>query len=233
MREEKRTGDRSWSQQLIYNFLRVTARLVAVAFYRIRVFGRENWPAEGGALVCSNHQGFLDPPLVGLCCDRQLNFLAKKSLFRFPLKSFIEHLNAIPVNRAGTGLDGLKETLRRLRGGELVLIFPEGTRSENGELGELKPGFIAVARKGRTPIVPVAFDGSFQAWPKWQLLPAFGVVHVKIGKPITVEEIAQMSDDELLSALQTRMDTIFREVQYSRARSMNPRIHTTDKTQFA
>lgn len=233
MHDEKRTAARHWAQQLLYNFLRVCARIVAVGFYRIRVFGRENWPADGGALVCSNHQGFLDPPLVGLCCDRQLNFLAKKSLFRFPLKWFIELLNAIPVNRAGTGLDGLKETLKRLRRGEMVLIFPEGTRSENGELGEVKPGFIAVARKGRTPIVPVVFDGSFQAWPKWQLLPALGVVHVMIGKPITADEIAQLSDDELLSAMQARMDGMFRDVQYSRARSMNPRIHTTDKTQFA
>lgn len=233
MREQNQRGPRSLPQRLLYNLLRVTARIVAVAFYRVRVFGRENWPAKGGALVCSNHQGFLDPPLVGLCCDRQLSFLAKKSLFQFPLKSFIELLNAIPVNRDGTGLDGLKETLKRLRSGELVLIFPEGTRSENGEMGQLKPGFIAVARKGKTPIVPVAFDGSFQAWPKWQLLPALGVVHVKIGKPITADEIAQMADDELLSTLQARMDEMFREVKYSRSRSMNPRIHTADKTQFA
>lgn len=233
MREEKLRGPRSWVQRLLYMFLRVTARIVAVGFYRVRVFGRENWPKDGGALVCSNHQGFLDPALVGLSCDRQLSFLAKKSLFRFPIKTFIEKLNAIPVNRAGTGLDGLKETLRRLRSGEFVLIFPEGTRSETGDIGQLKPGFIAVARKGKVPIVPVVFDGSFQAWPKWQLLPTIGVVHVKIGKPIGPEEFNEMSDDELLSSLQTRMHTMFREVQYSRARSMNPRIHTPDKTQFA
>lgn len=233
MREEKRAISHSWAQQLLYNTLRVIARIVAVGFYRIRVFGRENWPAEGGALVCSNHQGFMDPPLVGLCCDRQLHFLAKKSLFKFPIKWMIETLNAIPVNRAGTGLDGLKETLKRLRSGEMVLIFPEGTRTDTGELGQIKPGFIAVARKGKSPIVPVTFDGSFQAWPKWQLLPSLGVVHVLIGKPITVQEIAQLSDDELLSSLQSRMDAMFREVQYSRARSMNSRIHTADKTQFA
>jgi len=233
MREKKQRGPRSWPQRLVYNSLRVAARIVAIGFYRVRVFGRENWPAEGGGLVCSNHQGFLDPALVGLCCDRQLSFLAKKSLFRFPLKTFIEKLNAIPVNRDGTGLGGLKETLVRLRSDELVLIFPEGTRSETGQIGQLKPGFIAVARKGKAPIVPVVFDGSFQAWPKWQLLPTLGVVHVKIGKPITPDEIAEMSDEELLLSLQERMHTMFHEVQYSRARSMNPRVHTVDQTQFA
>ncbi|MBA2117583.1 lysophospholipid acyltransferase family protein [Bremerella alba] len=233
MRDVKKRPARSWPQKALYILLRVTARIFAVGFYRVRVFGRENWPAEGGALVCSNHQGFLDPALVGLCCDRQLNFLAKKSLFRFPLKTFMTTLNAIPVNREGTGLDGLKETLKRLRSEELVLIFPEGTRSETGEIGQLKPGFIAVARKGKVPIVPVVFDGSFQAWPKWQLLPTIGVVHVKISNPISASEISQMSDDELLSSLQERMHTMFDEVHYSRARSMNPRVHTSDKTQFA
>ena len=233
MRETKKQRTKSRAQRLLYRFLRVAARIVAVGFYRVRVFGRENWPTEGGALVCSNHQGFFDPLIVGLSCDRQLSFLAKKSLFKFPLKTFIEKLNAIPVNRAGTGLDGLKETLKRLRGGDFVLIFPEGTRSETGEIGQLKPGFIAVARKGKVPIVPVVFDGSFQAWPKWQILPSIGVVHVLIGKPIVPEEITTLSDDELLTLLQERMHTMFREVQYSRARSMNPRVHTEDKTQFA
>lgn len=233
MRKEKKAYTRSWPQRLFYVFLRVTARLVAVSLYRIRVFGRENWPAEGGALVCANHQGFFDPVLVGLCCERQLSFLAKKSLFKFPLKGLIETLNAIPVNRAGTGLDGLKETLKRLRGGDMVLIFPEGTRSENGDIGNLKPGFIAVARKVKAPIVPVVFDGSFQAWPKWQLLPSIGVVHVLIGTPITADEMQSLSDEQLLANLQDQMHAMFGEVRYSRARSINPRLHTADKTQFA
>lgn len=233
MRKAKNKYTRSFPQRLFYGLLRVVARLVAVSLYRIRVFGRENWPREGGALICANHQGFLDPVLVGLCCERQLNFLAKQSLFKPPLKQVIETLNAIPVNRAGTGLDGLKELLRRLRGGDLVLIFPEGTRTEDGKFNNLKPGFVAVARKGKAPLVPVVFDGSFQAWPKWQLLPSIGVVHVKIGEPIPPEEIAQLSDDQLLATLQERMHAMFQEVSYSRARSMNPRVHTADKTQFA
>ncbi|RCS46121.1 1-acyl-sn-glycerol-3-phosphate acyltransferase [Bremerella cremea] len=233
MRKEKPAYTRSWPQQVFYSFLRITARLVAVSLYRIRVFGRENWPTDGGALVCANHQGLFDPVLVGLCCERQLSFLAKQSLFKFPLKPLIETLNAIPVNRAGSGLDGLKETLKRLRAGDFVLIFPEGTRSENGHIGNLKPGFIAVARKGKAPIVPVVFDGSFQAWPKWQLLPSMGIVHVKIGQPITPEEMAELSDEQLLAKLQDRMHAMFEEVQYSRARSLNPRLHTADKTQFA
>ncbi|GAA4419640.1 lysophospholipid acyltransferase family protein [Bremerella cremea] len=233
MREKKKVRTRSWLQRLFYRWLRVTARLVAISLYRVRVFGRENWPSDGGALVCANHQGFFDPVLVGLCCERQLSFLAKQSLFRFPLKTFIKKLNAIPVNRDGTGLDGLKETLKRLREDDFVLIFPEGTRSQDGQIGKLRPGFIAVARHGRVPIVPIVFDGSFQAWPKWQLLPTAGVVHVKIGTPITPAEIASLSDDELLERLQTEMHTMFAEVQASRSFSMNRIPLDEQKAQLA
>ena len=171
MREVKSKYTRSFVQRLFYGFLRVVARLVAVSLYRIRVFGRENWPKEGGALVCANHQGFFDPVLVGLCCERQLNFLAKQSLFKFPLKQIIEPLNAIPVNRAGTGLDGLKEMLRRLRGGDLVLIFPEGTRTEDGKFNDLKPGFVAVARKGKPPSFRLCLMVHFRPGPSGRFSP--------------------------------------------------------------
>ncbi|MBI1249193.1 1-acyl-sn-glycerol-3-phosphate acyltransferase [bacterium] len=228
MPSDKKVIDRSWTQQLFYKFLRITCRLIAITLYHVRVSGRENWPTEGGALVCANHQSFLDPILVGLCCERQLSFLARSSLFRFPLKPLIEMLNAIPVNLSGSGLDGLKETLKRLRSDDFVLIFPEGTRTKTGDIGNLKPGLLAVARKGRTPIVPVVFDGAFQAWPRWQLLPTVGVVHVRIGKPISAEAIAEMSDDELLKQLQSRMHAMFRQVHASRDHAINPQVATVD-----
>ena len=233
MRKKKKYAGRSLAQLLLYYVLHYIARMVAIAFYRIRVFGRNNWPREGGALVCANHKGYFDPVLVGLCCERPMNVLAKQSLFRFPLKPLIEAMGAIPVNRSGTGLDGLRETMTRLRAEELVLLFPEGTRTESGSIGNLKPGFIAVARKTNVPIVPVVFDGSFQVWPKWQLLPTLGVVHVKIGAPLSAEKIASLSDDELLAELQTEMQAMLEFVRYSRLRAMNPRVHTADKTQFA
>lgn len=213
--------EKSYFSQLLYNTFRVVARQVGLSFYRIRVFGRENWPGDGGALVCSNHQGYFDPVLVGLTCDRRLNYLAKKSLFRWPLKPMIEALDAIPVDRGGTGLAGLKETLKRLKRGEMVLIFPEGTRTETGEVARLKPGFIAVARKAKVPLVPLAADGSFQAWPKWQLLPTVGVVHVCIGEPISPERIAELDDEALLALLQRTLEALFDKAKRSRERAIN------------
>jgi 1-acyl-sn-glycerol-3-phosphate acyltransferase len=174
--------------------------------FGLRVAGREHWPAEGGGLVCANHQSMFDPPLVGLTCDRRMNYLARDTLFRVPgLSQLIAFLDAIPIDREGGGLAGLKETLRRLKAGELVLIFPEGTRTHDGEVAPLKPGFIAVARRSRVPLVPVGIDGAYQAWPRSAKLPKLGRIAVVIGEPIGPQLIAELADDDLLAELEQRI----------------------------
>jgi 1-acyl-sn-glycerol-3-phosphate acyltransferase len=197
---------RTLAQRLGYDALRVLARLFSVGLLGLRVAGREHWPAAGGGLVCSNHQSFFDPPLVGLTCDRRMNYLARDSLFRVPgLSQLIAFLDAIPIDREGGGLAGLKETLRRLKAGELVLIFPEGTRTHDGEVAPLKPGFIAVARRSRVPLVPVAIDGAYQSWPRTARLPRPTRLAVVIGPPIEPQEVAELSDEDLLAELEQRI----------------------------
>ena len=197
---------RSFAQPFVYSLLRIFARLFGVTCYALRCEGRENWPASGGGLVCSNHQSFLDPPLVGMTCPRQMNYLARESLFEIPvLREVITFLDAIPIDREGSGLSGLKETLKRLRAGELVLIFPEGTRTSDGEMLALKPGFCAVARRSRVPLIPVGMDGAYQAWPRTSLLPSLGRLAVVIGRSITPTEIETMSDEALVAELDQRM----------------------------
>jgi 1-acyl-sn-glycerol-3-phosphate acyltransferase len=147
-----------------------------------------------------------DPPLVGLTCPRRMNYLARDTLFRVPgLKQLISFLDAIPIDRDGGGLAGLKETLRRLKAGELVLIFPEGTRTRDGEVAPLKPGFIAVARRSKAPLIPVGLDGAYQAWPRTARLPRIGRVAVAIGEPISPEQVAALSDEDLLAELEQRI----------------------------
>jgi len=135
-----------------------------------------------------------------------MNYLARDTLFRVPgLAQLITFLDAIPIDREGGGLGGLKETLRRLKAGELVLIFPEGTRTRDGQLAPLKPGFISVARRSRVPLIPVGLDGAYQAWPRTSPFPRLGRVAVAIGKPISAEQIAGFSDDDLLNELSRRI----------------------------
>ena len=201
-------------QRVGYNVLRWVCRLIAVWGFGLRMSGREHWPEQGGALVCANHQSMFDPPLVGLTCPRRMNYLARDTLFRVPgLKQLIAFLDAIPIDREGGGLAGLKETLRRLKAGEMVLIFPEGTRTHDGEVAPLKPGFIAVARRSRVPLVPVGLDGAYQAWPRTAKLPRFGRLALVIGEPISPEQIAGMSDEDLLAELEQRMLTCHAEAR--------------------
>lgn len=198
--------ERPWSQQIGYDAFRVIARLSGTVLFRMRWTGSENFPAEGGALICSNHQSFFDPVLVGLTCDRRMNYLARDTLFKNPiLAPLIRYLDAIPIDREGGGLAGLKETLRRLKAGEQVLIFPEGTRSRDGEVATLKPGFCSVTRRSKVPLVPVAVDGAYQAWPRTAKLPRLGRIAVVVGEPISPERIAEMSDDEVVAELEARI----------------------------
>lgn len=191
---------RSWAKRVTYDLSRVAARLVGVVGCRLRCEGREHVPLEGGALVCANHQSYLDPILIGLACDRRLNYLARRSLFRHPaFRWLIQWYDAIPIEREGMGLAGLKETLRRLKRGEAVLIFPEGTRTSDGQIGPLKPGFCALARRGRVPLVPVAIDGAYAVWPRSQKLPQASPIWIQFGPAISPEEVAQLTDDELMS----------------------------------
>jgi 1-acyl-sn-glycerol-3-phosphate acyltransferase len=195
-------------QRLGYDALRVICRFIAVWLYGLRVVGRERWPAAGSGLVCANHQSLFDPPLIGLTCARRMNYLARDSLFRVPgLKQLIAFLDAIPIDLDGGGLAGLKETLRRLKSGELVVIFPEGTRTYDGDVGPLKPGFIAVARRSRAPLVPVGIDGAYQAWPRTAWFPRPGQIAVVIGEPIWPDQIAACSDERLMAELEQRIRT--------------------------
>jgi 1-acyl-sn-glycerol-3-phosphate acyltransferase len=207
---------RSFVKRFGYNILHLLCRLVGVIFFRVRVKGREN-QLTGGALICSNHQSFFDPVLVGLAFEDRMNYLARKTLFKFPpFRWLIEYLDAIPIDRTGMGLQGIKETLRRLKRSEMVLIFPEGTRTRDGSVGRLKPGFVALARRGKRPLIPVGLDGAYDAWPRNSTLPQLSSIHICIGEPITVEEIEQWSDEEVVAELERRIRECHQQARLGR-----------------
>lgn len=209
--------ERSRFKRYGYKLARALCRLVGVTMFQVRCAGHEHVPSEGGVLICSNHQSYLDPVLVGLGFMRHCNYLARDTLFRFgPFGWLIGFVNAIPIDREGGGLRGLKETLKRLKGGEMVLIFPEGTRTHDGEISPLKPGFLVLARRGHVPLLPVAVDGTFEAWPRNALLPRPSVVRVCIGEPISPEVAATLDDNQLLAEVETRMRACHAEARRQR-----------------
>lgn len=195
-------------------------RLAAVVLLGVRCHGRRHIPAAGGVLVLPNHQSHLDPVLVGLACNRHLNYLARETLFRYlPFRWLIQSLDAIPIDREGLGLAGLKETLKRLKRGEMVLIFPEGTRTRDGQMAPLKPGFSALARRAQVPLLPVGIAGAYDAWPRWHLLPRRAIVHVCFGPSLKPEVVAHYTDRELVLELERRIRQCHAQAQRQIQRS--------------
>lgn len=166
--------------------------ILASLLFRIRAIGRRNVPREGGVIIACSHQSYLDPPLVGLLLPRQIHYLARASLFTGP-RAFawlMRSLNAIPVRREGGDRQSYRESVRRLRAGEAVLMFPEGTRTPDGEIGPLRPGVWNLARRAGVPVVPAVIDGAFEAWPRNRLLPRPAPIRVLFGRPIPAAAIA-------------------------------------------
>lgn len=199
-------SQRSLPSRVWYVFLQSVLQLAGIIVYRVRYSGRENIPASGGVLVVSNHQSHFDPPLIGMGCPRRMNYLARDTLFRFaPFRWLISSVDSIPIDREGIGLGGIKEALRRLKRGEMVLIFPEGTRTHDGQIAPFRPGFTALAVRSGAAILPVAVEGAFQAFPRWQKFPGPGRIRVQFGEPIMPAEFAGRDERQLLVEVERRV----------------------------
>mgnify|MGYP002622691741 FL=1 len=192
--------------------------MVSVLCFRFRFDGADHFPAEGGALVLSNHQSFLDPAFVGQCHTRRMNFVARTTLSKSLIFRLVAGpLDPIPIDREGIGLGGIKEMLKRAKRGEIVVLFPEGTRTKDGELGELKPGFAALCKRAKLPIIPAALDGAFQAWPRGKMLPRRGIVQMEYGEPIPPDVYADWDDERLVEEVRARIGACLAKAQRIRA----------------
>jgi 1-acyl-sn-glycerol-3-phosphate acyltransferase len=174
--------------------------------FHLRYSGQEYIPREGPVVVVSNHQSHLDPPLVGAGCNRQMDYLARDTLFGFaPLNWVMGSLGAIPIDREGGGMAGIRETLRRLKHGGMVLLFPEGTRTKDGSIGPFRPGFTTLAVRGRAALLPAAIEGAYRAWPRRSRLPGLATIHVHYGRAIQPDDVARHGEDELLVEVERRV----------------------------
>jgi len=183
----------------LYDLLWVLCRTLAVSVFGFRVRFAEPLPLQGGLLVVSSHQSHLDPLLLGLATDRRLSTLARSSLYHFkPFAAVITALDAVPIDRNASMVKTMKAIIGRLRDGRAVVIFPEGTRTATGRLGELKSGFALMAKKAAVPIVPVAIVGAYECWPRTSLLPRPGRIRLEFGRLIPAAEIARLDEREIL-----------------------------------
>lgn len=164
-----------------YGFARGVVKTVLTPLYRVKVYGKENFPETGGVLLCSNHISELDPPVVGISAPRPVHFIAKEELFNVPvLKMILPHVNAIPIKRGMSDRNALRKGLGVLKDGNVLGLFPEGTRSKTGELGEGLAGAGFFALRTEAKVVPCAVIGNYKP---------FRTTKVVYGKPIEMDEL--------------------------------------------
>lgn len=209
---------RNWT----WSILQVLLRIVFVIWLRFRARGTDKIPLTGGGLILANHQSFLDPLLIGLPLTRPISYLARDSLFRIPIIGWILRNTYVkPINRDNASTATIRETIHRLDEGFLCGVFPEGTRSETGDVGEFKPGFVALARRMNLPIYPVGVAGAHLAMGRKSFFLKPYRVRVVFGDPIQPEEIAALKErgreEELVQLVRDRVVACQHEAEAWRA----------------
>lgn len=165
-------------------------KLFLLIWHRLRIRGAKNIPESGGVMIASNHASFLDPPVVGVGYRvRPIHFMARDTLWNSRFGCWwMDHVGCIPVSRGTGDMRALKLTIKALKEGKVVSMFPEGTRTEDGELQEAKGGIGFIIEKSGCAVVPAYIDGTYKAHPKGSKWIKPCKLTITYGPPITQEE---------------------------------------------
>ena len=188
-----------------WQFFRTAYRI----YFRAEWFHPERVPESGPVILACNHASILDPPMVGAALHRGINYLARESLFRFPVVGWVlRKWDAVPVDRDGGGAAGLKQILERLLAGGGIILFPEGTRTPNGELQAARSGIGLTVIKSNAPVVPVRVFGTFKAYGRDVPFPRPHKIMAKYGKPMDFAKLRA----EAKTCSKARLKEIYQEI---------------------
>lgn len=204
-------------------------RLMYRFYFRWQVFNPERVPLSGSVILAANHESILDPPLVGSGLTRDINYLARESLFRFPgLGTLLRSWNSVPVDRDGGGAAGLKAILHRLLAGGAIILFPEGTRSRDGKMQKARSGIGLTVIKSDAVVIPVRVFGTYEAYGRHIRIPRPRSVAVKYGEPLRFEALRT----EAKACSKPRLKEIYQEVADEIMAAIAKLQPWEDRTQF-
>jgi 1-acyl-sn-glycerol-3-phosphate acyltransferase len=197
-----------FAARLWYAILWCPCWAISQIWFSYRYYGRTNVPKSGPVLLVANHQSHLDPVLVGLACPRRLKYLARHDLFFWPFNWWIRALGAVPIDRKRGAVGGMKTTLKLLQQHEAVLVFPEGSRTFDGQLQPLRPGFCLLARRSGATIVPVAIQGAFAAMPRGSTFPRPRPITLAFSPAISPVEWERLTDEQMVQLVELRINVL-------------------------
>ncbi len=175
-----------------------------------RWWGHHRIPSAGPTLLICNHQSYLDLLVLGIGLRRHFHSMARKTLFRKPAFAwFIRSLNAFEVDQSKGDLKAMRTAIDLLKQGHLVLVFPEGSRTEDGRLGPFSPGVMLLIKRARPMVVPMAVDGVFDIWKIHQNKPKLrGRTGAEYGEPIAPDTLLAMEPNAAMKLLANRVQTL-------------------------
>ena len=193
----------------MYYFARFTVRLILLLLFRVRVKGIEHIPAKGSVIVCSNHISNWDPTVIGCFLTRPVSFMGKEELFAFrPLGALLRSLHTFPIKR-GTGDRGaLRVALEILKKGEVLVMFPEGTRKAGGTMQTVERGIGFLAARSEAAVLPVIIQGSYRI---------FRPLTLHIGNPFVLkahDNGQRYTVEEATDRIGQQMRTLLKETQF-------------------
>jgi 1-acyl-sn-glycerol-3-phosphate acyltransferase len=173
------------TKTLVYRLCSIGSRTYCRLWHRLRVEGLENLPREGGAVLACNHQSFIDILILGGYVPRHTAFVARDTLAHWRWLAYVmRECGTVLVKRGTSDRRALRGMADHLVLGDCVAIFPEGTRSMDGRLGEMKGGALLAARMAKVPIVPLGIRGAWEAWPKGRAIPFPKKIALRFGPAI-------------------------------------------------
>lgn len=165
---------------MFYSFVKTLLKTVLRPFFRIRVYGSENIPLDNRLILCSNHRNVWDPIFISIIFPRQISWMAKKELFNNKFLAYIiTKLTAFPVDRDGSDLGAIKNSLRLLKDERVLGMFPEGTRVQSLDFNNAKPGVALLGFKSKSSVLPIYIDSTYKIFSK---------VSIFIGEAIDLNE---------------------------------------------
>lgn len=203
---------------LAYAFHKNLAWLIAKTCFRFKTVHRERIIEEGGAILAMNHESYLDPPLAGISCSREIHYLARKTLLEWPiLGPIFPKLNVIPVDQDRADMSAIKTVIRLVKAGHCTVVFPEGSRTLDGNFLPAQPGLGLIIAKTRCPVVPMRVFGAREAFPRGGRPHLFRPITLVVGEPMRFTEDDFIGEGrELYQKLSERVMERIAAIEYSR-----------------